>query len=172
MDMYRRRRRMLPRSARPINHTYKKILNFAPASRGAGTIIHLPIVVGVESLSPGQSSATDGTVPTGSVLTHIEIQFAIGNLAAAFCPTNIAIQYLLVGQTAVDPRIIGGHAQRNQVFLQLLRSTGEGQNQTFVIKFKIPKRFSRIRESMSWQFSYVSNVATSDAVQVIYKFQS
>lgn len=154
---------------RPINKSYKKVLNYGPSSTGAGIVVHQPIVVGVESLSPGQGSPTDGTVPTGANVKYIDIQFTIANLAGVFCPTNIAIQYLLSGQTAIDPRVVGGHAQRNQVLLQLLRSTGEGQNQTYHIKFKIPKKFWRMKESMSWQFSYVSNVSTSWELQVIYK---
>ncbi len=152
-----------------MGKTYKKILNFAPVTEGAGAIVHKLLVNGVDSISPGQLGVTDATVPTGAIITHIEIQFVVTNLVSVFAALNIAIQYTLQSQSPIDPRVIGGNQQRNQVFFQSMRAIAKDQNQTLIIRFKIPKSFQRVKEGMQWHFSHVTGPASSDAAQVIYK---
>ncbi len=171
MRHWGRRSRGRSRGMRPTIRTFKKVLNFAPASTGAGVQQDQVVITGVDNLAIGQTSPTDATVPTGSKIAYFEIQLALTNLSAVFCATHITIQRLVSGQTAISPLLVGGNAQRNQVFMQSLRSTGEGQNQTWTIKFKVPPKFQRMSEGTAWMFSFSSHVSTSFASQIIYKCQ-
>ena len=167
MDMFHRRRRM-SRSPRIIQRTYKKVLNFAPTSRPAATQIDFIATTGIDNASVGQLSATDPLVPTGAIVEYIEIQYSEVNLLAAANFTNIAIQYTLSGQTPIDPRLIGGNPQRNQVIFQNLWSAGLSQNSNHKIKVRIPKKFQRVKEGMIWQLSVISGGVKTDACQIIY----
>ncbi len=156
--------------ARPVIKSYKKVLNFAGASHAGATDILFPLSEGVDSISAGQSTVVDGTIPTGSVLKFIELQYTAGNLSAVFNTLNFIIQQLQDGQTGSSPITIGGDKKRNQVHLQGAWSIGEGQNSTHVIRFKIPKRFQRVREGDKWFFIVRGSATFSDQLQVIYKF--
>ncbi len=157
---------------RPVIKSYKKVLNFAPVSRGAAANFEHEMVLGVDSLSPGQGSVTDGTVSTGSNLKFIEIQYSAVNLAAASCFINISIQLLHSGQSIVSPIIVGGNAQRNQVHHLLQFSMGQGQNSNHIFKFKIPRRFQRVREGDSWNFVTRGTANFTEDLMIIYKFYS
>ncbi len=154
---------------RPVIQSFKKVLNMAVASFTAGFQSEF-LAIGVDSVAAGQTTATDHQVPTGSIIKYIEIQLVVANLAAAAGFIDATIQYRLAGQVFINPRFIGGSNQRNQVLKQSLFSVGEGQNSTHVIKFKVPKKFQRIREGMEWALVWGNGSSVTREIQVIYKF--
>ncbi len=162
-----RRRRFRSRSSRPINKTYKKVLNFAPASRGTATQ-EFPLVLGLDNNAIGQTTPTDHTVPTGSVISFITVMLSMVNLAATANFVNTALQYTLTGQTPVIANVIGGDPQRNQVIHQDLFSNAQGQNTNRIYKFKIPAKFQRVKEGMIWNFGYKADATHESTIQVIY----
>ncbi len=166
---YRGSRRRSSMRPRQVVQSYKKVILHASASFTAGFQQEV-MSTGVDSVAAGQTSATDVNVPTGAVITNMEIQFAAANVAAAACFINANVQYVQNNQTLQDPDTIGGNPQRNQVLYTKLYSVGEGQNSTFIIKFKIPKKFQRVREGMSWLFVWNNSASITRKMQVIYKF--
>ncbi len=165
-------RRSFRRAPMPVIVSYKKVLNDAPATRVAATNIVLNIATGVDSITRGQTSPTDGNVPTGNIIKYIEIQWAYSNPVAGVVFLNTAIQKTQTGQLAIDPRLVGGNPQRNTIFHQTQRAIGLNQNGNAVFKFKVPKKFQRMKEGDTWRFSRIGNAAFTDSVQVIYKFYS
>lgn len=163
------RRRRMSMGPRPIIKSYKKVLNDAAASRAAGTTVELDLVTGIDNNAIGQTGVVDGTVPTGSIIKYIEIQYACTNLVATSDFIHIAIQKLHSGQTKVSPATVGGNPQRNQVFFQKMMSVGQGQSAYWTIKFRIPKKFQRIREGDKWVFTRIFSAVTTDITQAIYK---
>lgn len=154
----------------PVIQSYKKVINSAPASRAAATDITIFMTAGKDSVAAGQTSVTDPDVPTGSVIKYIEIQYCVTNLVAISAFFNITIQLVHSGQSPVSPLTVGGSPQRNQVFFQQLFSVGKEQNSTHVYRFKIPKKFQRVREGDSWLFTTNGSVVYTDAMMIIYKF--
>jgi len=166
---YRLRRRSAPRA---IVRTYKKVLNFAPASHAAGTKIDFRVAFGVDSLAVGQTGPTDDAVPTGSIIDYIEFQFGAINLVSASAFMHTSIQNLMSGQSAtIAPNVIGGNSQRNQVYHQEMRSIGQNQNATFVYKWKVPKHLRRMREGSALFLTILCTNVWSDTLQVIYKIK-
>ncbi len=161
------RRRSMPRA---INKTYKKVLNFANASFSPGTE-NVFLVRGQDSVAIGQVSATDGNVPTGSVVKFIEVQFAVHNSVETPCFVNCTLQYKLQSQSTINPDTVGGDAQRNQVLHQDLFAVGALQNSTHKFKFKIPKRYQRVRELMDWVLVWSNTATVNRQIQIIYKVQ-
>ncbi len=158
---------------RVIVKTYKKVLNFAPASHAAGLKINFDLVVGVDSISPGQLGVTDATVPTGSIIDFIEIQYSVINLAAVSNFIHVSMQNRLSGQAAtISPNVIGGNPQRNQVHHQEMRSIGQNQNQNFVFKWRVPKHLRRVREGSIFSWVILGTAIQTDSCQVIYKIKS
>lgn len=167
---YRSSRGSRSGSMRAPIRSYKKVLNIIPASYGAGFVTTV-LVNGTDSLAAGQTSNTDGAVPTGCIIKYIEVQQAIGALVIGTpCFINTSFQYTLGGQTAKDPIVIGGDTQRNQVLHQTLFQVGADGSNSRVYRFKIPKRFQRIKEGMKWTFSWRTSATASSAMQIIYKF--
>ncbi len=154
---------------RPVIQSFKKIINHAPASRTT-SLIEFAIATGTDSTAAGQTTPTDVAVPTGSIIKHFEIQFSVTNLVSISMFQLVSIQQLRSGQISISPEIIGGSSQRNQVFYQKQWSVGKEQNSTLIIKFKVPKRFQRVREGDRWIFNTKSLVVSTSAVQIIYKF--
>ncbi len=170
--VYGRRRRSFRAAPRAIVRTYKKVLNFAPASHGAGVKVNFDLVVGVDNLAVGSTGVTDATVPTGSIVDFIEIQYGVANLAAVACFVHVTMQSRLSGQPAtITPNVVGGNPQRNQVHHQEMRSLGQGQNATFVYKWRVPKHLRRIREGSIFSFVIMGTTAITDSCQVIYKLK-
>ncbi len=169
MRHFRGSRGMRRGGMRPVIQSYKKVLFMANASFTAGFQSEL-LVDGVDSVAAGQTSATDGKVPTGSLVKFIEIQFAVNNSVATPCYLNCSIQYTYEGQNAIAPNVVGGNKQRNQVFHMDLFSVGQDQNSTHKFKIKIPKGFQRIREGMQWKLTWSNSATVNRELQVIYKF--
>ncbi len=163
---YRRIRRSAPRS---YPKTYKKVLNFAPASHGANLKIDFELANAVDSVAIGQTGPTDANVPTGSTIDFITIQFAAINLGAGSLFMHTTIQNLISGQSAtVDPILVGGNPQRNQVHHQENRSLGANQNATFTYRFRVPKSLKRMKEGSRWFLTVKGLNAWTDNCQVIY----
>ncbi len=159
------RRRSGPRQ---ITRTYKKVLNFAEASFAAGQRAET-LVNGVDGTALGQTTATDGKVPTGSYVKYIEVQMPITNAVDQTAYINCSLQYIKAGQTSIDPDLVGGNGQRNQVLHQELFSVGFNQNSTHKFKLKIPKQFQRMTENMFWTLMWSNSNTINRRLQVIYK---
>ncbi len=155
--------------SRPVVQSFKKVLNIVPASYTAG-FTKVRLANGQDSVAAGQTGNTDDNVPTGSIIKYIEIQFSAVNLVAAACYINTTLGYLLAGQVAKDPLTIGGNTQRNQILHQSQFVAGLSQNANRTFKFKIPKKFQRLRENMEWVFTWNTSASVSASIQVIYKF--
>lgn len=153
-----------------VIQSFKKVLNFALTSRGAGAIIAFPVSIGQDSVAAGQTGVTDPNVPTGSIIKYFEITYTDVNLVAVSHTINWTIQQLHSGQSRIDPRVVGGNPQRNQVFAQGLFSVGRDQNSTHIMKFKVPPKFQRVREGDTWDFAIVGLAVHADSCQIIYKF--
>lgn len=166
----RRRKRSTMRSARNVIQSYKKVLNFAPASHAASTQIANVLTNGVDSVAAGQTGPTDANIPTGAIVTEIEIQYSVTNLVSVSAFLHLTIQRVHFGQGAIAGNAVGGNAQRNQVHYQCMKSLGQNQNNNYVFKFKVPKKFQRVRESDTWIFSTLCDQIWTDSIQVIYKF--
>ncbi len=150
--------------------TYKKVLNFLPASFSAG-FTNQQFLIGADSTALGQTSNIDGTVPTGSRIKFIEIQFCASNVVSTAIYLNCSVQYKLAGQSYINPDAVGGNGQRNQVLHQELFVVGANQNSTHKFKFKIPTRFQRMRESMAWSLTWSTNGTVNSSTQMIYKVE-
>ncbi len=155
------------RSPRHFGKTYKKVLNIIPASYTSG-FANAIIMTGVDGAAIGQTSNTDGSVPTGSHISTIIVQFAAVNLAAAACFIGTTLQYKLEGQSFIDPTAVGGDPQRNQVLNQNCLAAGESQSVNRTFAFKIPKQFQRLKEGMKWSFTWSTNATVSATLQIIY----
>ncbi len=139
------------------------------ASFSAGNNIET-LAKGVDSLTSGQTSSTDGNVPTGSIIKYIEVQFAANNPTAAAGYITCSIQYRLDGQGFIDPSVVGGNPQRNQVLHMDLFAVAQDQNSTHKFRFKVPKQFQRIRDGMLWALVWNNNITVNRRILVIYKF--
>ncbi len=154
----------------PVIQSYKKVLNFAPTSRAASTKLNQILTTGTDSVAAGQTGVTDSAVPTGAVIKYIEISFSVANLVNVSQFFWYTIQMVHTGQSSVAPRVVGGNAQRNQVFHQVQFMVGQSQNSNHMFRFKIPKKFQRVREGDKWQLVFESDQVFTEACQVIYKF--
>ncbi len=154
----------------PVIQSFKKVLNFGPVSLAVG-LGSFTAVKGVDSVAAGQTGVSDPDVPTGSIVKYIEFQHAIGqHLSDSPAFINIAIERLEDGQAIVNPAVVGGNPRRNQVFFQALFQLGKFQNFNRVYRFKIPKKFQRVREGTTWSFNVNSDLIGTQALQIIYKF--
>ncbi len=167
---YSRRSGRRSGSPRSVVQSFKKVINHAPASRTATTIHVFNISTGVDSVAAGQTSVTDVNVPTGSIIKYVEIQYSISQLVSQAAYFWVTIQRLDSGQAQISGRTVGGNPQRNQVLKQLQLVVGKDQNSNHVWKFKVPKRFQRVREGSKWLLTIESDVVHNSAIQHIYKF--
>jgi len=154
---------------RPMVNSYKKVQNSGQATFGTPGFQSEFLVQGVDNFT-GQLTATDANVQTGSIIKFIEVQFALANVLEGACFVNCTVQYTLSSQTVVDPDQVGGNQQRNQVLHQDMFSVGGFQNSTHKFKFKIPKKFQRVREGMDWVLVWSNSAAVTRNVQTIYKY--
>ncbi len=153
---------------RPVQKTYKKVLLFPDVGNPSGKVSNV-LVTGVDNSTMGQTSGTDGTVPTGSTVKFIEVQFAQANNTVLNIFMNVSLQYTLQAQSSIDPDLMGGNPQRNQTLHMENYSIGINQNSTRFFKFKIPKKFWRIKDDMKWQLVWHATGTLQSQIQVIYK---
>ncbi len=157
------------RGPKPVIKSYKKVLFFGPASFAAG-FTNQVLCTGKDGQLEQQTTPTDGDVPSGCIIKYFEIQIALANISSTTCFVDCTLQYKLGGQGLIDPRVVGGHNQRNQVVHMDNFSVGIEQNSTHKFKFKVPKQFQRIREGMQWSLTWSTSNSVSNQTQVIYKF--
>ncbi len=157
------------RTMRPVIQSYKKVIFNVGASFSSGFQNEF-IAKGEDSVAAGQTSVNDPDVPTGSIIKYFEIQFAAVNAVNTPIYLNCTIQYTLGGQTPIDPNTVGGHEQRNQVLHMDLFSVGQLQNSNHKFKFKVPKKFQRLREGMDWTLTWSNSGTINRSFQCIYKF--
>ncbi len=163
-------RRTVRRSIRPVIQSYKKVLNFAPASHVAAAVISSVLSTGTDSVAAGQTSVTDAAVPTGSMIKFIEIQHAMNNPTSSPSFIHISLQHVRANQSDISPLTVGGNSQRNQVHMQSMLTLGFNQSNNRTHKFRVPPRFQRVREGDRWIFNRSGDLLWNDALQVIYKF--
>ncbi len=154
---------------RPVIQSFKKVLNFVPASFAAGFNNQL-LVIGRDGITADQSSNIDPDVPTGSIVKFFEIQFCVSNIVSTPIYINCTIQYKDSGQSFIDPDLIGGDNARNQTMHMDLFTVGANQNSTHKFKFKIPKQFQRVRAGRQWSMTWRTNGSVNQSAQIIYKF--
>ncbi len=154
---------------RPVIQSFKKVLFFVQASFSSGFQSE-QLVLGVDSVAAGQTSATDAGVPTGSLVKFIEVQFAVNNSVATPAYVNCTLQLIQSQQTALDPGLVGGNTRRNNVFHMDMFSIGQDQNSTHKFKFKIPKGFQRVKEGTQWALVWSNSATVNRQCQAIYKF--
>ncbi len=170
MRHFRSSRGSRNRSLSTVIQSFKKVINHAPASRTVTTIHVFNISTGEDSVAAGQTSVTDVSVPTGSVMRAVEIQYSVSQLVSQAAYFWTTIQRLESGQAQISGRTVGGNPQRNQVHRQGQFMVGDDQNSNHVIRFPIPKRFQRVKDGSKWIFTIESDVVHNSAVQIIYKF--
>lgn len=154
---------------RPVIRSFKKVLDFAPASRLAATVLEFDITTGLDSVAVGQTGVADPIVPTGANVKAVHIDFAFSVSSGTSSFFWCSLQRVHSGQSAISPRIVGGNAQRNQVVWQKMFMIGLNQNHNISRWFKIPKKFQRVRDGDQWIFVYESDVAHASGGQMIYK---
>ena len=155
---------------RNVIQSFKKVINSPGTSRAAATVIQHFISTGTDSVAAGQTGPTDDAVPTGSIIKAFYINYCATNLVAVSHFHHVSVQLTRSGQSVVDPTVVGGNPQRNQVFFQKLYSIGKEQNSTIAFWFKVPKKYQRVREGDKWSFVVNGDTVYSDAYQCIYKF--
>ena len=168
MDMFRRRRRSFS-APRNIIQSYKKVIDIAPESLTVNKH-DIAMSEGVDSVPAGQTSPTDNNVPVGAIIKNFNIDLAFINIGNTDCFVWITIQQLRATQTGVNPRVVGGNPQRNQVFRQIMRGIPPDTNANLHINFKIPKRFQRVRDGDTWIIRYENDNVVSRCAQIVYKF--
>lgn len=166
MRRFRRRRSIAPRQ---VIQSYKNVGNVSPASVSAGTQTNHIMTFGVDNYA-GPTAGQNYQVPTGAVVKYIDVQVALQNLVNIASFAWVTIQHMRSGQSPVDAQSVGGNAQRNQVHLQLQRCIGQNQNVNLHLKFKVPRKFQRVREGDVWYITTKSDTIRTEAVQFIYKF--
>ncbi len=164
-----RRARRRTRPMGQVVQSYKKVLNFAPVSQGAGSR-NIIFTIGQDSVAAGQTTPTDANIPTGAVVKFVEIQMSLGQIVGGAVFAHCSIQQIRSGQSSIPSNIIGGNPQRNQVFHQFMYQLGINQNFNRTIKFKVPGRFQRVREGDFWVFEITTSNTLTQAFQIIYKF--
>ncbi len=169
VSMFRRRARRRSSMPRAVVQSYKKVINFAPASIGSGSANQI-FVTGVDSVAAGQTGPTDSGVPTGSVIRFVEIQIALGQIVGGAVFVHYSLQLLRGGQAAVPSNVIGGSNRRNQVLHQNMFQLGINQNFNRTLKMKIPRMFQRVREGDLWLLEVTTSNTLTQAYQIIYKF--
>lgn len=153
---------------RQVIQSYKQVKNVAPVSRVAATQINTTLATGVDNYT-GPSAANE-EVPTGAIIKNFDIQIGAMNLVGVASFFWVTVQLLRSGQSATPGRAQGGDPQRNQVFLTIQRTMGDNQNTNIPIKFKVPRKFQRIREGDIWIVTTECNQIYTEAIQIIYKF--
>ncbi len=166
---YRRMRRRSSMIPRNVIQSFKKVIDIAPESL---TVNKHDILLsqGLDSTTAGQTSPTDVDVPVGSIIKHFNIDLAFINIGNTDCFLWITIQQLRSGQTGVNPRVVGGNNQRNQVFRQKMIGVPPDTNANIHWTFKIPKRFQRVRAGDTWVIRYENDNVVSRCAQIVYKF--
>ncbi len=155
---------------RPLVRTAKYILVVAPASEIAGLNVQT-LVVGADNATLGQTGVTDGTVPVGARITHMEIWMPKINLGATANFITWTIQHTQSGQTVVNPLVAGGNPIRKNIVLTGVIGLGQNQNNSVHIKFRVPKRFQRIADGDGFNLVTENNLAVSTSYYIIYKVQ-
>lgn len=151
-----------------VTRVFKKQLNILAAGTTLQT--NTNIALGVDSVAIGQTSITDANVPTGAKIQAIKVCYSASNLATVGIEVGVVLQYRLSGQSSIDPLAVGGHAQRNQVLKTWHKGIAQDDSLNINEWIKIPKKFQRLREGMSWTLSASSNsVARTESMMFIYK---
>lgn len=157
------------RGPRQVIQSYKKVITYAPASKTTAQQDY-EISLGEDSVAAGQTAATDTGVPSGSVIKYFEIQACFVNLVSVAMFQNMSVQLTRSGQSPIDPRVVGGNPQRNQVHYQRIVGIGKDQNNNYVLRFKVPKKFQRVRDGDKWTFTCIADQVHTSNIQAIYKF--
>lgn len=161
------RRRSSRRTVRPVIQSVKRQIVVGPITQVPGNIQYT-LTKGTDLLSVPVEQAE---VPTGAIVKYIEVQVSqqhVGTTDTAF--TVLSVQLVHSGQVAIDPYTTGGNEQRNQVMHTIVRCVSPLQNSNVMIKFKIPKRYQRIRNGDRWIMTVNNNIALEHLHFVFFKY--
>jgi len=148
--------------------TFKKVINHIIVS--SALLTNDILAIGVDSVALGQTSITDGQVPTGTKIRGFLISFGVGNVGTSNMEVGICLEYLVSGQTLGNsPLSVGGNPQRNQVIRQWHANVAQDTNFNRTEYVKIPKQFQRMREGMIWRLNMESSESRTMSSQTIYK---
>ncbi len=160
---------MVMRSPRGSTRSAKYIVQIAGASESPGLTAAV-MIVGKDNTTLGQASVTDTDVPVGSKVTVIDIFMPKVNLGAATANfIHWTLQRTQTGQAVINPISAGGNPLRTNILLSGVMGLGAGQNNSLHIRYKVPKRFQRIRDGDVWNLVNNNGLAVSAIYQFIYK---
>ncbi len=167
-----RRSRFRPRMSSPRNvvQSFKKVIDYAGASHAAGAQVNRNITFGVDAISGKQTTATDVDVPTGSMVKFLDIMWSAYNAVNIITFVDLSIQLIRSNQSSISPDAVGGNSQRNQVFHQDMLNIGQLQSTNRKYRFKIPRKYQRVREGDIWVFNFKADQIISTKTKIIYKF--
>ncbi len=164
---YGRRMSNRGRGQRAIIQSVKKQIVIGPQSALAGNTSFL-LVKGQDQLSV---PVEQDEAPTGAMVKYIECQISQQNLDQANATfTVVSMQKVHTGQVAIDPYTTGGNEQRNQVFHTIVRCVAPVQNSNIMVKFKVPKRYWRMRNGDEWRLTINNNLPVEQLIFVFYKY--
>lgn len=150
---------------RPIQ-SYKNIVVNGPVSQSAATNISDVFILGkdLQNISGGVNE-----VPTGNKVDSIDVQCSFTNLVSVSANLVFSIQSIHSGQSVITPNGQSGSPQRNQVYYTRNLFLGKDQNSNFHFRFKIPKKYGRIREGDQWILVFRCDTVFASVTQMIYK---
>ncbi len=148
--------------------SYKNQSVDGPASRAAATTITHEILLGVDNY--GGPTANNNAVPTGAKVFGGTILLAFTNLVTVSSLLHLNIAMLRSGQAAPSPGAVGGNPNRNCIIYTMMKFLGKDQNSNFLITFKTPRTYQRIREGDRWLILYENDTVFASATQAIIKF--
>jgi len=157
------------RPPRGSTRSVKYIVEVAGASESAGLTAHT-ICTGTDNATLGQTGVTDVAVPTGSKIVLFDIRMPKVNLGAATANfIHWSLQITKSGQSVVNPIGQSGNPLRTNVMLSGVLGLGAGQNNSLHIRYKVPKRFQRIKDGDVWNIVNNNGLAVSAIYEFVYK---
>ncbi len=146
----------------------KYVLDEVQGTSTTGTV-SFELAKGVDDETLGQTNGQDTSVPTGVKIKQFNIMSCWGSITGVSTFLHWSIQRLSSSQNAIDPTAVGGNALRTNVMMQGMSCIGDRQNATVDIKYKVPKKFWRIRDGDRWMFTTKSSTNVDTVKQCIYK---
>ncbi len=146
----------------------KYVIDEAQTTSGVAKVL-FSVVAGGDNATLGQTSGTDITIPTGAKVKQINFMTCWGSITGVSTFLHWSIQLIHSGQSSVDPTAVGGSPLRTNVMMQGMQCIGDKQNATVDVKYKIPKRFWRLKDGDQWAFVSKSSTNVDTVKQAIYK---
>ncbi len=144
-------------------------MEVAGASEAAGLQAHT-MASGKDLGVLGQTGVTDAEVPVGAKIVLFDIRMPKVNLGAGTANfIHWSIQRTEVGQAIQNPITAGGDPKRTNILLSGVIGLGAGQNNSLHIRYKVPKRYQRIKDGNVWSLVMNNGLAVSAIYEIVYK---